>query len=188
MKHWGKERQTYIFKGECLESTKWKAPICSQKRKHNLVLRKHLFWLLSYLQGFGELSPPFFSSFCQDSIKYSSPILESMEWVLNFQVFIKVLLIHFKKKLEYSCYSLPCLLSNLTPFPYPPSSRGCFHPPPNKASSLPVASILSRVKCFFPHWGQIRQSSVIYVPEALDLLVYVVRLVTHCLRDLKSLG
>lgn len=45
---------------------------------------------------------------------------------------------------------------------------------------------LSIGRCIFPHRGQIKQSSAVYVLGASDQLVYAARLVGLCLRDLRG--
>jgi hypothetical protein len=68
-------------------------------------------------------------------------------------------------------------------FPHP-------HRPPtsHQGSPLPRATSLSRVKCFFSHCGQTRQSSAVYVLGPLYQLVYAAWLVSQCLGDLTGQG
>jgi hypothetical protein len=53
------------------------------------------------------------------------------------------------------------------PYPIPPPS--CLQediPSPHQSSPFPEASSLLRVRCFFSHWSQTRQSSAVYMSGA----------------------
>jgi len=93
---------------------------------------------------------------------------------LYFSSFLKLPLILF-----YSPDIIPILFCPQTvPHPFLPSPLQedvPILPHPTISARIPysLGPCISKVKCIFSHWGQMRQSSAVYVSVALDQLVSV---------------
>ena len=80
-------------------------------------------------------------------------------------------------------FPIPILLAPITTSP-----RGCPHPPQpilNLASLFPGDSSPSKIRYIFYHWGQTRQSSVVYMLGISLHLVYAASFVAKCLSGLR---
>jgi hypothetical protein len=83
-------------------------------------------------------------------------------------------------------------IPNVAPFPLPFASEMVLPTPTHShltpsASPFPGASSFYRIKHIPSHWGQMRQSSVTYVPGATNQPMYALWLVAQSLGALKGL-
>ena len=101
---------------------------------------------------------------------------------MDFFIFFSLIFLHSR------FYSCPCPPSHSSSSHFSSSPVFRRYPPPHPTRPpYTLGPQVPWVRCIFSHWGPTKQSSAVYVLEALDQLMYAAWLVSQCLRDHRGL-